>query len=277
MNGYVALTRPGNCAMISIAVVVTGYIALGPRILDMWSVVLLAATCAGLFAGAGNSLNDYFDAGSDAVNHPERPIPSGRVPRPRALHLAVLLFTLSVALAVYVSYLRGDPIPLLIVLCAIPVMVGYEVWSKARGFIGNLTISGLIALGFLFGGAVVGELRIVPLLALLAMLSNVGREIVKDIEDLPGDVDRQTLPRRVGTHTSGIIAAGFFGLAVALTPLPYLLSMMSLNYTLLVTVADIIFIYSMYLCFVDPSRSQRFAKAAMLVALAAFVAGRGTP
>lgn len=52
-----------------------------------------------LLYAAGTTLNDYFDADEDARLRPERPIPAGDVPRPRALVLGVGLLVAAVALA----------------------------------------------------------------------------------------------------------------------------------------------------------------------------------
>lgn len=55
-----------------------------------------------LLYAAGTTLNDYFDAEEDARERPERPIPSGAVPRRRALAfgLALLVGGVLIALAV---------------------------------------------------------------------------------------------------------------------------------------------------------------------------------
>lgn len=58
----------------------------------------LAAASACLYA-AGMALNDYSDAELDAVERPERPIPSGRVPRATALGLGAGLTAAGVGFA----------------------------------------------------------------------------------------------------------------------------------------------------------------------------------
>jgi hypothetical protein len=54
---------------------------------DLW---LLLASTVGLYLG-GMVLNDVFDAGLDAVERPERPIPSGRISRRTATVFGALL------------------------------------------------------------------------------------------------------------------------------------------------------------------------------------------
>jgi len=56
---------------------------------------------------AGMALNDYADATIDAVERPDRPIPSGRVPRRTALAVATGLTAASLALATVTGGRRG--------------------------------------------------------------------------------------------------------------------------------------------------------------------------
>jgi 4-hydroxybenzoate polyprenyltransferase len=75
LRGYLELLRPAN-VVTAIADVLAGYAVAGrthPRGLP-W---LVGATMC-LYAG-GVVLNDFFDRRLDAVERPERPIPSGRV------------------------------------------------------------------------------------------------------------------------------------------------------------------------------------------------------
>lgn len=49
-----------------------------PRFVDVWAVLVIFGTSTCLYL-AGMVLNDVFDAKNDAIERPERPIPSGRV------------------------------------------------------------------------------------------------------------------------------------------------------------------------------------------------------
>lgn len=120
IRAYVELTRPAN-VITAFADILAGFAASGafalafPQIarnnavaqyvasgfsLDLlW---LLAAT-AGLYAG-GVVLNDVFDADVDAVERPERSIPSGRVSRTSAAVFGTILLFAGVAGAAMVSF-----------------------------------------------------------------------------------------------------------------------------------------------------------------------------
>ena len=274
MAGYLRLARPLNCGMSAVGVGIAAVVAVGWAGVQAipWT-ILLAAGAAALFTAGGNALNDYFDRDTDAVNHPDRPIPRGEMSADEALRFAALTFALSLALASLVGLLAVG-----IVVVNFVVMVAYEKTLKARGAGGNLLIAYLVGSLFVFGGAAAyrGDLAALDrtlVLGLLAALTTAGREVAKDIEDLAGDADRVTLPRRIGVRGAGAIAAAAFGAGVVLSIVPYVLQILGTVYLGVVLVADIIFIWSGAYSARNPGRAQRAAKYGMVVALAAFLLG----
>lgn len=274
MRGYLDLLRPPNVLMAGAGCLLGSFVALGGAAPFVGGVgaSLQAAAVAALFTGAGNALNDYFDREGDRVNHPERPIPSGRASPQGALILAVALFVPTLPW----SLLLGWEL-LVVVAVNLVLMGGYELVFKRGGFRGNLLIAWLVGSLFLFGGLAVYEtaaaLQRVALLALLAALATLGREVVKDIQDLAGDADRKTLPMTVGPRAAGFVASGAFTTAVALSVLPFLLGVLGPIYLGAVAVADAIFIYAAWHAGRKPSHAQRAAKYAMVAALLAFLVG----
>jgi len=269
-QGYLKLFRLGNCVMAALGALLASVICAGIDDVSRFTVeIVLSMTVVVSFTAAGNSLNDYYDREVDRVAHPERPIPSGRVAPRAARGLAFGLFAMALVLSVFVSWQS-----LAIVVVSIVIMVGYERSLKAVGLAGNLAISWLTGALFLFGGAAVGKLELAWMLAALAFLATLGREIVKDIQDIEGDKgSRRTLPMSVGVKKAGVAGSvSFFG-AVALSPLPYLMSLLSIWYVPVVVVADGIFIYCALIHFHDPEKGQKVAKLGMLVALLAFFLG----
>ncbi len=271
------ILRPLNSSMAFLGVLVGALIgatigSIGNSGLWLYSIIP-AGIVAGLYTGAGNALNDVYDSEVDKQNHPQRPIPSGRMSKKSAKGLAIGLFILGAALASMVN-----PVCLLIALFNGLMLVLYETHLKRQGLPGNITISYLAASLFLFGGAATIELGMdamarTLMLAMLAFLATLGREIVKDIEDLKGDFDRVTLPRKIGVKRAGFIAACFFLMAVCLSPLPYILGLLPLPYLLVVLGSDSIFIYASIIILSDKRGSATAAKFAMLLALIAFIVG----
>ncbi len=58
-----------------------------------------------LVTAAGNVINDFFDAEIDAVNRPDRPIPSGAVTRTAARGFAVTLFLAGILVSFFTDSL----------------------------------------------------------------------------------------------------------------------------------------------------------------------------
>ena len=269
MNKYLQLFRTGNAVMGIVGVAVAAFMAAGTDIADAWVNLLISAVVVFMFICGGNALNDYIDFEIDKTAHPERPIPSGRMTRRAALHAALAMLGGSVIVSLFTFDLEC----ILIVVIACVLMVSYEVALKQRGFVGNVTIAVLTGMMFLLGGAVVGDAADNVIVALMALLVSVGREIAKDIEDMESDEgDRLTLPMRIGPGKAAALACVFFVAGPVLSVAPMVWHTYGpLYYS--VVIADAIFVYCAAVVFSSPHRAQKFAKLAMVVALVAFIAG----
>lgn len=271
VNPHLEIIRPHNCLMAGFAVFVGVVVASGSPFAIATFFGLLAAF---IIAGAGFIINDYYDFDVDSVNRPHRPLPSGRISLRVAYRSALLLFGIGILLSVFINVYT-----LLIAVFNSLLLYLYAWRIKKRGGIEkNLTVSYLVASPFLFGGAVVGNVTPTLFLVLLAGLANTSREIVKDIEDFEGDrLFAMTLPTRIGFVKSTKLARGFMLAAVVLSPLPYILGILSRYYLLFVFAANVSFFASfVFLKNVNvqnAKRTQRFIKLGMFLALVAFLAG----
>jgi len=270
LGGYLKLFRLGNCAMASVGVLLAAVVCIGLDDLSDFTIeIAFSLAVVFSFTAAGNAYNDFHDRDVDKVAHPERPIPSGTVTPYGAALVSVVLFAVAIALSFFVNLWS-----VAIVITSVLVIVGYERFLKAEGLAGNLAISWLTGALFLFGGVAVDSLNVAWILAALAFLATLGREIVKDIQDIEGDRgSRSTLPMRIGVKGAGVAGSISFVAAAGLSPLPYLLDLLSWWYIPVVLAADAIFIYCALIHFRSPERGQKVAKLAMLVALIAFLAG----
>jgi geranylgeranylglycerol-phosphate geranylgeranyltransferase len=270
VRGYVPLLRLGNCVMAALGCLLAAFVCAGGEdVSSAWLEVSLSMAIVVLFTGAGNSLNDYFDREVDRVAHPDRPIPKGSVGATEARSLSFALFAGALLLSFLVNLWS-----VIIVITSMAVMVSYEAFLKSEGFAGNLAIAWLTGALFLFGGAAVESMSLAWILALLAALATLGREVIKDIQDLEGDSGaRRTLPMRLGRRNAGLVACGALVGAVLLSPAPYVLDLLSVWYLPAVIVADGIFIYSALIHFDKPETGQKTAKLAMFIALLAFLLG----
>ena len=68
-----------------------GVVSSGVPVVERWPLILMAILLAGpLVCGTSQAVNDWFDRHVDAINEPDRPIPSGRVPGRWGLYIAII-------------------------------------------------------------------------------------------------------------------------------------------------------------------------------------------
>ena len=253
------------------------------------ALVVLHSICVATFMAAWNAFNDVQDHETDARNHPERPIPSGALTLVQAKAVgraAFLLSIISLLSAMTVAALYSDHLvswlpSIGIWFVAFLLMFHYEMvvpasfMLKHKGLSGNLAISLLVGIVIVFGAAAVNGIMtpLVWLVALVAMLVNAAREIVKDIEDEMGDFDRETLPKKIGAEKARAIAQLL--VLASLIPLvaPYARGLLPMG--LLITQTPAMFV----LVSIKPRfyrgedhAAQRSLRLAMLLGLSGFLA-----
>ncbi len=167
LRGYLELLRPAN-VVTAVADVLAGYAIAGrpaPALLP-W---LMAATAC--LYGGGVVLNDVFDRRLDAVERPERPIPSGRVSAGAAAAVGGGLLAAGVACAAAATAAAG-----LIAAATAALVLLYDGLSKRHGLLGPLNMGACRGLNLLLGiaaaPAVLGHawpLAIIPLVYISAV------------------------------------------------------------------------------------------------------------
>ncbi len=268
MKQWIVIIRPINGLMGLIATWISGLIGVGLAIGSHLIAVLFASLTVFLVTSAGNIINDIVDVDSDRVNHPRRPLVQGSITMGQARAGAVILFSLALILSVAFISLYA----FLIVILAEVLLVSYEFSLKKRGFVGNISISVLVGLIFIFGGVAVESTYKMLILFVMASLANLSREIIKDIEDMKGDVDRVTLPKKYGVKVASAAAIASVLVAVGMSALPYYLNIFSLYYLVAVAFSDILFLASAFRIN-NPHLSQNLSKFAMIVGLVSFTIG----
>jgi geranylgeranylglycerol-phosphate geranylgeranyltransferase len=222
----VEITRPHNLAVAALTILVGWAVASGgpPN-----AALLLAIAAGTLVTAAGNVINDYFDAEIDRINKPRRPIPSGRISRRDSWRYYWLLSIAALGLAA-----AGGPGVLVCAAAWTLCLYAYSAWLKTRLLLGNLMVSAVSSSGFGLGAWLAGDWTASLVPAALAFLFVMGREIVKDVEDLRGDRagGASTLALALGARRALVVALVFFALFVALVPWPYLYQLYDRRYLL---------------------------------------------
>ncbi len=220
----------------------------------LFSIPLLLAMAVVFFVGAGSMpFNDYFDREVDKISHPNRPIPSKRLSPHGTLYFSIILFSLAIIFSYFINLLS-----FMIVLFSIGFLYCYEVLFKNQGFVGNLVVAFLSSMSFTFGGAAVGNPFASLLLSLLTFFLFTGREILKDVQDVKGDIlTRNTLPMRIGEKKAVLVGSIFLIAAILLTPLPYLLNQLGIGYLIFIILVDLLSIYAIIQNLRDIKNTER--------------------
>ncbi len=174
----------------------------------LFFLLVLASVC---IAAAGYIINDYFDLNIDLVNKPERLIIEKYVRRRWAIVLHIVLSATGLALSCYVGYKINNFFIPLFNLIAIFALWFYSTTFKKQLLVGNVIISLLTAWVILV--LTLAEyrfnveeterawrqlVRISSVYAAFAFILSLVREVIKDMEDMPGDA-------KYGCHTMPIV------------------------------------------------------------------------
>ncbi|MCW3999600.1 MAG: UbiA family prenyltransferase [Candidatus Bathyarchaeota archaeon] len=269
-----ALGRPFTSLLGAVAIFAAVFVAAGTGITALWVPAVLAFFVGFTFTSASNTLNDYFDCEADKINHPERPLPSGKISPRAALAYSGVLFAVSLVLGALVA-LQAGVLSVIVVLAALVLELTYDfsVKKRVKAF-GNIFIGLLAVLAFIYGGVIVGNVGPVLFMAAAAFLSITAREVVKDVEDMRGDSNQKSLPKIIGVKKANAIAIALLLLAIVLSVVAYYpLGLLGIGYLGVVLVADAVFLCSMPLLFKNPNKARHIWKYAMMLALVAFIVG----
>ena len=272
-RGFLRIIRPLNCLMMGFAVIVGASLV---SALNFSINLLLGFVTSFTLTGASMAINDYYDREIDAINEPNRPIPSGTISPKEALSFAAVL-----SLVGFAAALMTNISCLIVAVITWMIFVTYTTKGKRTGLPGNLLVSTCVVIPFIYGGFVVENLELsVILFAAMAFLSNTGREIAKGIVDVEGDKFQniRTIALLFGERTAAVLSSILSVLAVSLSPLPWLWGLVSDWFLPFVILTDIGLIVSSISLLRNYSRKNaRRAKNLNLVwfttGLVAFIAG----
>jgi 4-hydroxybenzoate polyprenyltransferase len=245
MLNFLKLIRIQNLLIIFVTMYLTRYCILIPIIelneiakgfTDLQFFLLVLGTV--LIAGGGYAINDYFDAKIDFINKPEKTLVGIKIKRRVAMATQIAFNILGIVIGVYLSYIIKGYSLLFLFMMSILALGLYSFYLKRRLFIGNFTIAlltGLIPLAAVFYETKIitqqnfetfieynFDLNIVLSYALgysmFAFLTNLAREIIKDIEDIKGDneLGRLTIPIVLGVKKAKIIITSILFFIIAL-------------------------------------------------------------
>ncbi|PZX17905.1 4-hydroxybenzoate polyprenyltransferase [Breznakibacter xylanolyticus] len=183
-----------------------------------FALLVLATVC---LAASGYAINDYFDIQTDLINRPKKVLVGRTIDRRKALLLHLILTFIGVFTGFFLAYVTRKEIYVVMFLLIPALLWYYSTTFKKQFLVGNLLISILTALvawvvvsvEFAAMGRQMGEAIIQSAacstawfwttgFAFFAFLSNLMREMIKDMEDVKGDTANgcNTLPIALGVR-----------------------------------------------------------------------------
>jgi chlorophyll synthase len=189
-----------------------GVVASGVPLAEKWPLALLGVALAGpLVCATSQATNDWFDRHVDAINEPQRPIPSGRIPGRWGLYIAWAWTLLSLAVASLLGpWGFGAAVVGLVLAWAYSAP---PLRLKLNGWWGNLACGvSYEGLAWVTGAAVMvgGAMPDARSLALAALYSLGAHGIMtlNDFKGIAGDAQMgvRTLPVRLGASRAAQVA-----------------------------------------------------------------------
>lgn len=192
-----------TCGAISAGVPLTGRLPL---------LALGIAITGPLVCASSQAVNDWFDRHVDAINEPDRPIPSGRIPGQWGLAIALFWTALCV-----VAALPLGAFGVAAVAVALLFSWGYSAPPfrfKRNGWIGNAAVGFTYeGLAWVTGAGIMLGNRVPPMpLVVLAVLYSIGAHGIMTLNDFKAmDGDRRmgirSLPVQLGADGAARVAS----------------------------------------------------------------------
>jgi chlorophyll synthase len=195
-----------------------GVVASGFALSERWPVVIVGVLLAGpLVCATSQAVNDWFDRHVDAINEPDRPIPSGRMPGRWGINIAIAWTLLSLAVGAALGKWAFAAAAVGLVLAWAYSAPPFRL--KRNGWWGNLAC-GLCyeGLAWITGAAVMaaGDMPGMHsvLLALLYSIGAHGIMTLNDFKSVRGDQEMGigSLPVRLGVPNAARVACAVMAL-----------------------------------------------------------------
>ena len=190
----------------------------------------LAVFTVSLITAGGAAINDCFDRDSDALSHPERPVPSQRISPVGAVQFSALMFLVGLGISFAINLVVFGIVAVNVVL-----FIAYpRVVKRFSGFLSNLIMGYLGATIALFSGAAVFHTITVDSLSFVGLIAGaaIGLNVLKDILTLTGDssIGYPTLAATRGVHIAAVVGVLFLLLSAFTSPLPFVFGVVSVAY-----------------------------------------------
>jgi len=197
------MTRPVNI-LIAVLTLLAGYCLIDyyPPVMQLF-IECIAFAAAIAF---GNIHNDVIDVKVDAINRPDRALQSGKISIPLANSIVGICFGIP---AILTLGLLDSTVHATFFALILLILFIYNRWTQNVPLVKNMTVAFLCTTPLILNiiNHPKGAVLIAPLI-LFAFFFMFTRELIKDIEDEPGDFRQGilTFPVLVGIRKASIFA-----------------------------------------------------------------------
>lgn len=236
---FLRLIRYQNLLLLALMQLIFHYGFLQKQIVNLapglalndWQFLLLVLSTL-CIAGGGYLINDVFDKNIDKINKPERVIIDKHISEAAAYNFYIVLNVIGVGIGFYLSNHIGKPGFSTIFILIAATLYLYAMSLKKSLLVGNILIASMLAISVL----IVGIFDLLPIItqenqlslgnlfkiiidyAIFAFLINLIREIIKDMEDIEGDLDSgsKSLPIVIGQEKTKIVVSTLLIISILL-------------------------------------------------------------
>ena len=275
LKSFIQIIRPVNFIITFLSVIVATAICIDGEY--QFYKIILAAFSASLTLSAGNIINDIKDIEIDKVNHPERPLITGKITVSQAKAEYVSLTFIALLLSFFIN------LPAFVIaLSATVLLLLYSYYFKMVPILGNLIVSILTGMVFIYGGVAVSNPLAAIIPAIFAFLINLIREVVKDMQDVEGDLKQGviTFPGKFGFSSSKLLVVELTAILFLVTLYPFVTRLYKIEFIILImAVVNPLLVYNLKILFNDHSSSNlnkisTILKLNMFIGLIAILLGK---
>jgi len=269
------LTRPVNLLITAVSVLVGVIIC--AEVKPSFQIIFFAMLSAALSSAGGNVINDIVDIEIDKISHPKRVLASNLISAKSANLFYYLVVAISIALSSLININS-----FIIVIAANALLLLYSLYLKKIPLVGNLIVSILTGLTFIYGGVVSENISFAFIPAGFALLINFIREIIKDMQDAEGDSKNGviTYPVKNGFDSAKKIILITSTVLIVFTFVPFYFNFYKIEYFVLVMlIVNPMLVFNVKSLYENHSnknlkRLSGLLKLAMVFGLAAIYFGR---
>lgn len=219
LKGIFLASRPINLLITWITFSVAAYFSFlySMQFIFSWNYWLQSMAIL-IITASGYIINDLYDYKIDLINKPQKTYVNFYASSKKfwTAYFVMILVALFITLFLPLKFW-------MINIASMMVLYFYAYYFKRFAIIGNLIVSTLTAMVIICGGLLAHIKLPLMWMAIFAFQINLIREIVKDIEDIKGDLKNflKTLPITAGLKLTQMILLTLIILLIVSIPLPF--------------------------------------------------------